>query len=64
MKIGDRLPREQVQQVNNKVNDKKKRKRKRKEKVNWKEMMGINRDTYKRGKGGAMRESRVIIRNK
>jgi hypothetical protein len=24
----------------------------------WKELMGMNRDTYKRGKGGALRNKR------
>jgi len=28
---------------------------KRKEKVNWKDVMGINRQTLKRGRGGAMK---------
>ncbi|MFL7940796.1 hypothetical protein ACKA0G_10035 [Priestia megaterium] len=28
---------------------------KRKEKVNWKDVMGMNRQTLKRGRGGAMK---------
>lgn len=32
------------------------KKPKKEEKVNWFEIMGMNRDTYKRGPGGAIRK--------
>jgi hypothetical protein len=57
MRIADHLSKEQKQQLNQiaKVIPKKnKPKPKKVEKVNWPEIMGMNRDTYKRV-NGAMR---------
>ncbi|MCM3763458.1 hypothetical protein [Neobacillus niacini] len=50
MKIEDRLSNEQKQQLNNIKSPKKKKQ----EKVNWPEIMGMNRDIYTR-KNGAVR---------
>lgn len=33
----------------------KKKQKKKTEKIDWIELMGMNRDTYKRSKGGALR---------
>lgn len=46
MRIADHLNKEQKKKLD---------KLKKEEKIDWKEIMGMNRDTYKRGKGGAMR---------
>ncbi|NYV66167.1 hypothetical protein HYI36_12915 [Bacillus sp. Gen3] len=61
MKLIDHLKHEQRKQLEkmgkrNKPPSKKKRKGKvKEEKVNWHDIMGMKRDTYKRGKGGAIR---------
>lgn len=62
MKLADQLNHEQRMLLEKmgkrKKPPSKKKKRKGKpkeEKVNWKEIVGMNRDTYKRGKGGAIR---------
>lgn len=47
MKIRDHLTTEQFRQLE--------KMGKRKEKVNWKDIMGTNRQTLKRGRGGAMK---------
>jgi len=39
----------------NKDNNKSSTAKKKEEKVDWVDIMGMNRDTYRRGKGGAMR---------
>jgi hypothetical protein len=60
MNIGDRLSREQKQNLNKLSKRKRKRKKKPKpkeERVDWIDIMGMNRDRYKRGKGGAIRRS-------
>lgn len=46
MKLADHLTHKQKQQLRESA--------KKEEKVNWKELMGMNRDTYKR-KNGAIR---------
>ncbi|MDQ0228426.1 hypothetical protein [Metabacillus niabensis] len=46
MRIADCLNKEQKKKLD---------KLKKEEKIDWKEIMGMNRDTYKRGKNGAMR---------
>lgn len=53
MKLSDHLTKEQQRKLNQKI--KPQRKRKRKENIDWKDIMGMNRDTFKRGKGGAIR---------
>jgi hypothetical protein len=62
MKIEDHLSKEQKQQLKKMVDSssknkksKPKKKKPKQEKVNWKEIMGMNRDIYGRGPGGAMR---------
>jgi hypothetical protein len=62
MKLSDHLSDKQkreLRQINlpkgKKPKQPKKKPKKKEEKVNWHEMMGINRDTFKRGKGGAIR---------
>jgi hypothetical protein len=56
MRIEDHLSKEQKQQLNN-IGKKKKQKRKRKQaKVNWKEIMGVYRDTYERRNGAVRRK--------
>lgn len=50
MKLRDHLTDDQKRKLN--------RMAKKKEKVNWHEIMGVNRDTYKRGKGGAFKSNR------
>lgn len=47
MKIRDYLKTEQFRQLE--------KMKQRKEKVNWKDIMGTNRQTLKRGRGGAMK---------
>jgi hypothetical protein len=59
MKLRDHLDKQQLDKLNqlkkpNKPKQKPK-KRKKKENINWKHIMGMDRDTYKRGKGGAIR---------
>ncbi|MFD2046026.1 hypothetical protein ACFSTA_12450 [Ornithinibacillus salinisoli] len=49
MKLKNHLSKEQLHKL---------QKLKKEEKVNWHELMGVNRDTYKRGKGGAIRNNR------
>ncbi|SET85862.1 hypothetical protein SAMN05216389_1443 [Oceanobacillus limi] len=56
MKVADHLSREQHKKLKRMKDYKKKRKRN--EKVNWHDLMGMNRDTYKRGRGGAIRSNR------
>lgn len=59
MKIKDHLRTdslEKLQKINKQGNKKKKRKKQSKEeKVDWINIMGIDRDRYGRGRGGAMR---------
>jgi hypothetical protein len=56
MKLADHLSREQHEKLKRM---KKHRHRKRKpERIDWHDLMGVNRDTYKRGKGGAMRSNK------
>lgn len=50
MKLANHLSREQHEKLK-----KYKYKKNKAEKVNWHDIMGVNRDTYKRGKGGAFR---------
>ncbi|WP_187441982.1 hypothetical protein [Sutcliffiella horikoshii] len=52
MRIADRLPDDQRQKLQGM--NKKKRKRKP-EKVDWHDIMGMNRDTFKRSKGAIRR---------
>lgn len=47
MKLREHLSDEEKRRLIRMVNSK--------EKVNWHELMGVNRDTYKRSKGGAIR---------
>lgn len=47
MKIVDHLDKEQKRKLN--------QLKQNKEKINWHDIMGMNRDTYRRGKGGAIR---------
>lgn len=60
MRIADHLSKEQKQQLNKlkvqspKKKQQKKIKKRKQERVNWPEIMGINRDTYIR-KNGAVR---------
>ena len=56
MKIKDHLTTEQVKQLG-KMGKKMKRKKQqpKEEKVNWINIMGMDRDRYSRGRGGAMR---------
>lgn len=49
MKLADRLSKEQKQKLNKMSG--KQPKKKKEEKVNWHEIMGSNRPTYKRVKG-------------
>jgi hypothetical protein len=60
MKLADHLSREQHEKLKRmKQNNKRKKKRKNKpERIDWHDLMGVNRDTYKRGKGGAMRSNK------
>lgn len=48
MKIRDRLKTEQFRQLE--------KMKQRKEKVDWKEIMGMNKQTLKRSRGGAMKK--------
>jgi len=56
MKLKDHLNAEQLKQLG-KMGKKKKRKKQqpKEEKVNWINIMGMDRDRYSRGPGGAMR---------
>ncbi|MDE5054884.1 hypothetical protein NDK25_21965 [Niallia taxi] len=56
MKLKDHLTTEQVKQLG-KMNKKKKRNKQKpkEEKVDWINIMGMDRDRYSRGRGGAMR---------
>jgi Fe-S cluster assembly ATPase SufC len=53
MKIRDHLSEEQKKKLNYKP--KKKQKSMKEEKVDWADIMGTNRQTLRRGKGGAMK---------
>ncbi|WP_176481827.1 hypothetical protein [Paucisalibacillus globulus] len=53
MKLADHLSKEQRKKLN-----KHRHKKQQKEKVNWHDIMGVNRDTYKRGRGGAYRSNK------
>jgi len=55
MKLKDHLTTEQVKQLGKMRNKKKKKKQPKEEKVNWINIMGMDRDRYSRGRGGAMR---------
>ncbi|HFK2719161.1 TPA: hypothetical protein ACG1DY_005012 [Escherichia coli] len=60
MKIADHLNKDQKDKLNQfkgKKTSKKKHspKKKKEERVDWVDIMGMNRDRYTRGKGGAMR---------
>jgi hypothetical protein len=57
MKIRDHLSEEQKKKLNYKPDKKEKKKssNKRKEKIDWADIMGTNRQTLRRGKGGAMK---------
>lgn len=50
MKLADHLSREQHKKL-----IKHRHKKQRKERIDWHDLMGVNRDIYKRGKGGAIR---------
>jgi hypothetical protein len=54
MKIADHLSTEQKQQLDN-MNTPKKKRKKKEEKVNWIDIMGMNRDRFGRGRGGALK---------
>jgi hypothetical protein len=65
MKVRDHLSKEQQEKLKKYKKPKykkpkhKKKKRKRKpEQVDWHDLMGMNRDTYKRGRGGAYRSNK------
>ena len=55
MRIEDHLNTEQKRQLDGMRNVKKKKRKKRKERVDWVDIMGMNRDRYGRGRGGAVR---------
>lgn len=60
MKIADRIPKEQKQQLE-KLKSPKKKKRKKKKKENlsfkdWQDIMGMNRDIYSRHNGAMRRK--------
>ncbi|WP_169749082.1 hypothetical protein [Ornithinibacillus californiensis] len=50
MKLADHLSREHRKKLN-----KHRHKKQRKERVDWNDIMGVNRDTYRRGRGGVIR---------
>ena len=52
MRIEDRIPKEQKQQLQKTKSPKKKKQ----ENVDWIEIMGMNRDTYKRVNGAMRRK--------
>jgi len=54
MKIKNHLKTEQLKQLGKMVKKKKKQQSKE-EKVNWINIMGMDRDRYSRGRGGAIR---------
>jgi len=54
MKLKDHLTTEQVKQLG-KMGKKNKKQQPKEEKVNWINIMGMDRDRYSRGRGGAMR---------
>ncbi|VXC07555.1 conserved hypothetical protein [Bacillus sp. 349Y] len=54
MKIVDHLSEEQLKKLNVKRKEPAAPKKKHHESVDWNDIMGVNRDTYKR-KGGAIR---------
>jgi hypothetical protein len=54
MKLEDHLSKESKQTLNKVKSPKKKKKKRKPEKVNWEEIMGMNRDIYTR-KNGAIR---------
>ena len=53
MKLKDHLSTEQLKQLGQMSN--KKKKQPKEEKVDWINIMGMDRDRYSRGRGGAMR---------
>ena len=55
MKLKDHLTTEQVKQLGKMSNKKKKKKQPKEEKVDWINIMGMDRDRYSRGRGGAIR---------
>jgi Mn-dependent DtxR family transcriptional regulator len=62
MRIEDHLSKEQIRQLNKMAKNvpknkqsKPEPKKKKQEKVNWIEIMGMNRDRFGRGRGGAMK---------
>jgi len=56
MKLQDHLKTDQLKQLGKMSNKKKKRnKQPKEEKVNWVNIMGMDRDRYSRGRGGAIR---------
>lgn len=55
MKFKDHLTTEQVKQLGKMGNKKKKKKQPKEEKVDWINIMGMDRDRYSRGNGGAIR---------
>lgn len=55
MKLEDHLSKESKQTLN-KVKSPKKKKKRKPEKVNWEEIMGMNRDTYTRRNGAIRRK--------
>ena len=55
MKLKDHLKTEQLKQLDKMGNKKKKKKQPKEEKVNWINIMGMDRDRYSRGRGGAIR---------
>jgi len=54
IKLKDYLKTEQLKQVR-KMGKKRKKQQPKEEKVNWINIMGMDRDRYSRGRGGAMR---------
>jgi len=55
MKLKDHLTTGQVKQLGKMGKNKRKKQQSKEEKVNWINIMGIDRDRYSRGRGGAMR---------
>lgn len=55
MKLKDHLTKEQVKQLGKMKKKKKRNKQPKEEKVDWINIMGMDRDRYSRGRGGAIR---------
>ncbi|WP_156914238.1 hypothetical protein [Paucisalibacillus globulus] len=56
MKLADHLRKEQHDKLKKmKYKNKPKHKKRKPEHIDWHDLMGMNRDTYKRGRGGAIR---------